>query len=68
MHIIHVAMLLQIRDQVRGATLSNGGPKDQLRPIHDLEDPSVVFGRRSCPRDQGVAWGKASQPSKLTLA
>jgi len=56
------------KNQVRGATSINGGPEDQLSPKHDLECPSVVFGRRSCPRDQGVAWGKASQPGKLTLA
>ncbi|WVZ89268.1 hypothetical protein U9M48_035694 [Paspalum notatum var. saurae] len=56
-----------IKEQVRGATSSNGSPEDQLSPKHDLEGPPVVFGRRSCPRDQGVAWGKASQPGKLTL-
>ncbi|WVZ94014.1 hypothetical protein U9M48_039958 [Paspalum notatum var. saurae] len=57
-----------VKNQVRGATSIKSGPKDQLSPKHDLECPSVVFGRRSCPRDQGVAWGKASQPGKLTLA
>jgi len=57
-----------IEKLARGTTSTNGDPKDQLRPIHDLEGPSVVFGRRSCPRDQGVAWGKASQPGKLTVA
>ncbi|WVZ82333.1 hypothetical protein U9M48_029604, partial [Paspalum notatum var. saurae] len=55
-----------IKKQVHGSTSTNGDPKDQLRPIHDLEGPSVVLGRRSCPRDQGVAQGKASQPGKLT--
>ena len=61
---------MQIRDQEASSwtSSSNGGPKDQLRPTHDLAGPLVVFGRRSCPRDQGVAWGKASQPGKLTLA
>ncbi|WVZ53001.1 hypothetical protein U9M48_003995, partial [Paspalum notatum var. saurae] len=56
-----------IKKQVHGSTSTNGDPKDQLRPIHDLEGPSVVLGRRSCPRDQGVAWGEASQPGKLTV-
>jgi len=55
-----------IKKEARGTTSTNGDPKDQLRPTHDLESPSVVFGRRSCPRDQGVAWGKAPQPGKLT--
>ncbi|WVZ49644.1 hypothetical protein U9M48_000984 [Paspalum notatum var. saurae] len=55
-----------VKNQVRGTTSSNGGPEEQLSPKHDLECPSVVFGRRSCPRDQGVARGKASQPGKLT--
>ncbi|WVZ87852.1 hypothetical protein U9M48_034427, partial [Paspalum notatum var. saurae] len=60
---------LRIRNpkRARGTTSTNGDPKDQLRPTHDLEGPSVVFGRRSCPRDQGVARGKASQPGKLTV-
>ncbi|WVZ96953.1 hypothetical protein U9M48_042529 [Paspalum notatum var. saurae] len=59
-----------IRDQKASAWnyIKYRCPKDQLRPTHDLESPSVVFGRRSCPRDQGVAWGKASQPGKLTVA
>ncbi|WVZ80409.1 hypothetical protein U9M48_027882 [Paspalum notatum var. saurae] len=57
-----------VKNQVRGTTSSNGGPEEQLSPKHDLECPSVVFGRRSCPRDQGVALGKASQPGKLTVA
>ncbi|KAG2563296.1 hypothetical protein PVAP13_8KG314228 [Panicum virgatum] len=57
-----------IQNQVCGASSSNGGPEDPLSPKHDLEGPSVVFGRRSCPRDQGVAWGKASQPGKITIA
>ncbi|WVZ80570.1 hypothetical protein U9M48_028036 [Paspalum notatum var. saurae] len=56
-----------IKNQVCRTTSSNGGPEDQLRPIRDLEGPSVVLGRRSCPRDQGVAWGEASQPGKLTV-
>ncbi|WVZ89302.1 hypothetical protein U9M48_035725 [Paspalum notatum var. saurae] len=50
--------LYVIKNQVRGTTSSNGGPEEQLSPKHDLECPSVVFGRRSCPRDQGVAWAK----------
>ena len=57
-----------VKNQVRGTTSSNGGPEDQLSTKHDLECPSVVFGWRSCPRDQGVAWGKAAQPGKLTVA
>ena len=48
--------------------LANGDPKDQLSPKCDLEGPSITLGRRSCPSDQGVAWGKAPQPGKLTLA
>ncbi|WVZ78471.1 hypothetical protein U9M48_026177 [Paspalum notatum var. saurae] len=28
--------------------------KRPTKPRHDLEGPSVVFGRRSCPRDRGV--------------
>ncbi|WVZ89602.1 hypothetical protein U9M48_035981 [Paspalum notatum var. saurae] len=56
-----------IKNQVHGATSINSGPEDQLSPKHDLECPSVVFGRRTCPSDQGVAWGKASLPGKLTL-
>ena len=61
---------MQRRDQEEDSWIlsSNGGPKDQLRPTHDLAGPSVVFGWKSCPRDQGVAWGKAPQPGKLTLA
>ena len=56
-----------IKKEARETTSTNGDPKDQLRPTHDLESPSVVFGRRSCPSDEGVAWGKASQPGKQTL-
>ncbi|WVZ85030.1 hypothetical protein U9M48_031993, partial [Paspalum notatum var. saurae] len=48
-----------IKKQVREATSTNGDPKDQLSPKHDLEGPSVVVGRRSCPRDQGVALGQS---------
>ena len=71
MHVIHIVALncrYVIKKQEREATSTNGDPKDQLSPKHDLEGPSVVFGRRSRPRDQGVAWGEASQPGKLTVA
>ncbi|WVZ49435.1 hypothetical protein U9M48_000799, partial [Paspalum notatum var. saurae] len=33
-----------IKKEARGTTPTNGDPKDQLRPTHDLESPSVVTG------------------------
>jgi len=39
---------------VHGATSSNNGPEDQLSTKHDLKGPSVMFGRRNCPSDQGL--------------
>ncbi|WVZ83517.1 hypothetical protein U9M48_030659, partial [Paspalum notatum var. saurae] len=32
-----------IKKEARGTTSTNGDPKDQLRPTHDLESPSVVL-------------------------
>ncbi|WVZ89910.1 hypothetical protein U9M48_036258 [Paspalum notatum var. saurae] len=52
-----------IKNQVRGATSINGGTEDQLSPKHDLECPSVVFGRRSCPSDQGLPGAKPHNPA-----
>ncbi|WVZ97871.1 hypothetical protein U9M48_043379 [Paspalum notatum var. saurae] len=38
---------MQIRNpkRARGTTSTNGDPKDQLRPTHDPESPSVVYRR-----------------------
>ncbi|WVZ58426.1 hypothetical protein U9M48_008702, partial [Paspalum notatum var. saurae] len=42
-----------IKKQVHGSTSTNGDPKDQLRPIHDPEGPSAVFGRELSKGSRG---------------